>query len=110
MDNDYIFRVFLMPAAGIIWARYFCWPILSAALILLIKNKYRPTAKLQNYLNIIWWVTIVIGVTLLTSLTLALFTMPEHDLQIRGNMYFMIILSLPALIPCFIALFFKPPH
>jgi hypothetical protein len=108
MTSDIVFRAALAPVAALIWARYLSWPVVSLVTILLIINKFRPVASLKPYLPFGWWAIVVIGASLVVSLVLAFVTMPENDLGLRTVMYFSFVLSLPTLIPCFVALFFKP--
>lgn len=107
IDSDFLFRAALAPAAALIWARYITWPVFILATGFLLVNKFKTIMFLQAYKSVIWWLMLIVFVTLAASLLLAALLMPDNDREMRMIVYFTVLLSLPVLIPCGIALFLK---
>jgi hypothetical protein len=107
MEQEFIFRASFFTLGILSKAWYLTWPFYSLCMAMLILNRFRPLTLLHSILMPSWWVLTVTCILLISCFLIALITMPKDG----GSglvFYTAFMVSLPILIPCLIAIFFKP--
>lgn len=108
MGEDWIFKKALFLIGGLSAIPYVTWPLFILSGLVFLFNKFRPIHAWQTTLLAVWWVLTIIGITLVVTLLIALFSVPENDKVANTVMYLSLIASLPILIPCLIVFLCKP--
>lgn len=108
MIEGWLFKKALLLIAGLSAMPYLTWSLFSLGTIALIFNKFRPMHAWQTHLLAVWWVLIVVGISLAATLLIAWLSVPKNDPVANTVMQLALIASLPIFIPCLVSFFFKP--